>query len=89
MKGYLVKSVAKGSPGEEAGLRGGNKVVTVDGQQMVLGGDIILSVEGVPAESAASMAEIRDHLATMKTGEQLTATILRAGKVIELKGVVP
>jgi serine protease Do len=89
MKGYLVKSVAKGSPGDEAGLRGGNKVVTVDGQQIVLGGDIILSVEGVPAESAASMAKIRDHLATMKSGEPLKATILRAGKVIELSGVVP
>ena len=89
MKGYLVKSVAKGSPGDEAGLRGGNKVVTVDGQQIVLGGDIILSVGGVPAESAVSMAKIRDHLATMKSGEPLTATILRAGKVIELKAVVP
>jgi len=89
MKGYLVKSVAKGSPGDEAGLRGGNKVVTVDGQQIVLGGDIILSVEGVPAESPASMMKIRDHLATLKTGEPLTATVLRAGRVIELKGVVP
>jgi serine protease Do len=89
MKGYLVKSVAKGSPGEEAGLRGGNKVVTVDGQQMVLGGDIILAVDGVAAEGPASMMKIRDHLATLKTGEPLTATILRAGKVIELKGVVP
>ena len=56
---------------------------------MVLGGDIILSVKGVPAESAASMAKIRDHLATMKSGEPFTATILRAGKVIELKAVVP
>jgi S1-C subfamily serine protease len=89
MKGYLVKSVAKGSPGDEAGLRGGNKVVTVDGQQIVLGGDIILSVEGVPAESAASMMKIRDHLATLKPGASLTATVLRAGKVIELTGVVP
>ena len=89
MKGYLVKSVAKGSPGDEAGLRGGNKVVTVDGQQFVLGGDIILSVEGVAADSAASMTKVRDHLATMKPGDPLTATILRAGKVIELKGVVP
>ena len=47
MSGYLVKSVAKGSPGEEAGLRGGTRVVTIDGQQLVLGGDIILSVAGV------------------------------------------
>ncbi|HWN91377.1 MAG TPA: PDZ domain-containing protein, partial [Verrucomicrobiae bacterium] len=49
MSGYLVKSVAKGSPSDEAGLRGGSKVVTIDGQQVVLGGDIILAVEGIPA----------------------------------------
>ena len=89
MKGYLVKTVAKGSPGEAAGLRGGNKVVTVDGQQMILGGDIILAVDGVAADGPASMLKIRDQLASMKSGEPLSATVLRAGKVLELKGVVP
>ena len=53
MSGYLVKSVAKGSPGDEAGLRGGNRVVTIDGQQIVLGGDILLTVEGISTDSAA------------------------------------
>jgi serine protease Do len=89
MKGYLVKSVAKGSPGDEAGLRGGNKVVTIDGQQIVLGGDIILMVEGIPADSAANMAKVRDLLAGLKSGTPLKATVLRAGKVVELTGVVP
>ena len=89
MRGYLVKSVAKGSPGDEAGLRGGNRVVTIDGKQMVLGGDILLSVNGMPADSAANMMKIRDQLATMKAGTPLTATILRAGKVIDLTGTVP
>jgi S1-C subfamily serine protease len=89
MKGYIVKSVAKGSPGDEAGLQGGNKVVTVDGEQMVLGGDIILKVEGVPAESPASMMKIRDHLATLKSGAPLKATVLRKGRIVELTGIVP
>ena len=89
MRGYLVKSVAKGSPGDEAGLRGGNRVVTIDGKQMVLGGDIILSVDGIPADSAANMMKIRDQLAAQKPGAPLKATILRAGKVIELTGTVP
>ncbi len=89
MKGYLVKSVAKGSPGDEAGLQGGTKVVTVDGEQIVLGGDIILAVEGIPAESPASMMKIRDLLATLKSGEPLKATVLRKGRVVELTGVVP
>ena len=89
MRGYLVKSVAKGSPGDEAGLRGGNRVVTIDGKQMVLGGDILLSVDGIPADSAPNMMKIRDQLAAQKSGAPLKATILRAGKIIELTGTVP
>jgi len=89
MTGYLVKSVAKGSPGEDAGLRGGTRVVTIDSQQMVLGGDIILSIEGVAATNANNMVKIRDHLATLKPGSEIKATILRAGRVIDLKGTVP
>ena len=89
MKGYLVKSVAKGSPGDEAGLQGGTKVVTVDGEQIVLGGDIILSVEGIAADSPAGMMKVRDLLATLKSGEPLTATVLRKGRIVELKGIVP
>jgi S1-C subfamily serine protease len=89
MSGYLVKSVAKNSPGEDAGLRGGTRVVTIDGQQMVLGGDIILTVQGVAASNPANMAKIRDQLATMQPGAPITATILRAGRIIELTGKAP
>ena len=89
MTGYLVKSVAKGSPGDDAGLRGGTRVVTIDGQQMVLGGDIILSVEGIAASNPSNMVKIRDHLATLKQGADIKATVLRGGRVIDLKGTVP
>ena len=87
--GYLVKSVAKGSPCDLAGLRGGTRMVTIDGQQVVLGGDIMLSVEGVPASSTANMMKVRDHLAGLKPGTEIRVTVLRAGKVIELIGTVP
>jgi S1-C subfamily serine protease len=89
MSGFLVKSVAKGSPGEEAGLRGGTKLVTIDGQQVVLGGDIILTVNGAPASSAADMMKIRDQLSALKSGDELRVVVLRAGKINEMKGVVP
>jgi S1-C subfamily serine protease len=89
LSGYLVKSVAKGSPSDEAGLRGGNKVVTIDGQQVVLGGDIILDIEGIPATSVANMMKARDLLAGLKPGTEFKATILRSGRIVELTGVVP
>src|SRR5439155_12239637 len=36
--GYLVKTVARGSPGEVIGLRGGSKVAVIDGETLVVGG---------------------------------------------------
>ena len=57
--GFLVKTVAKGSPGDEIGLRGSTEIVRISGQEVPLGGDIILSVEGIPM-AAANAAKIRD-----------------------------
>jgi S1-C subfamily serine protease len=74
---------------KSGGCEGLGFVVTIDGEQMVLGGDIILSVEGLPADSAANMMKVRYHLATLKPGEPLTATVLRKGRVVDLQGIVP
>ncbi len=88
MSGYLVKSVAKDSPGDWAGLRGGNRVATIDGQQVVLGGDIVLSVDGIQA-TAANVQKIRDHMNSIKAGAPFKVSVLRAGKVMELTGKAP
>jgi serine protease Do len=87
--GFLIKSVAKDSPSAEAGLRGGTMLATIGGQQMVLGGDIVLSVDGIPAVSTANLMKIRDHLSTMPTGRSYKVTILRAGRVLEATGKIP
>jgi S1-C subfamily serine protease len=50
-----------------------------------LGGDIILSVQGVPF-TAANAQKIRDTLNQMAPGAPITVTILRAGDVLELTG---
>ena len=87
--GYLVKSVGKGSPGDEMGLRGGDTFATIGGEQIVLGGDILLTLEGMKVGSAADLMKIRDVLSRLRPGDPLKATVLRAGKVIELVGKVP
>jgi len=86
--GFMVKTVAKDSPADKAGLRGGNKIATIDGQQLVVGGDILLSVAGVPIMSGADMAKIRDALNSLRPGDPFSAQVLRSGQVIELKGKI-
>lgn len=44
--GVLIENVASGSPAANAGLKAGTKTTVVDGQQYLVGGDIIVSVNG-------------------------------------------
>jgi serine protease Do len=88
-EGFLVKTVAKGSPAEQAGIRGGTKTATIDGQTIVVGGDVLLAVEGIPAGNLADYQRMRDHLQTLAPDATITVTVLRAGRVLNLVGKAP
>ena len=84
--GFLVKTVAQDSMAWKAGLAGGNRIVTIGGQELALGGDIILSVEGIPVVSEDNIEKIRNQMARMPAGAPFKMNALRAGKVVELTG---
>src|SRR5438093_9225476 len=86
--GYIVKTVAKDSPGEQLGLRGATMVVNLGHGDVPLGGDIILGVDGVKADPA-NLPKIRDGLTSKPSGSPYKVTVLRAGKVIEVAGRMP
>jgi S1-C subfamily serine protease len=87
-EGFLVKTVAKGSPAE-AGIRGGNRTATIDGQTLVVGGDILLAVDGIPTGNLADYNRMREHLQRLTPGVPITVTVLRAGRVLNLVGKAP
>ena len=87
--GYLVKSVARGSAGDAVGLRGGTVLATIMGEQLVVGGDIILKVQGFPIGDVTDHRRVRDILGTVPPGGEFSMTILRLGQVIDLKGRHP
>ena len=89
MTGFILKTVAKGSPADEIGLRAATMIVDFGGTPVPLGGDILLSVEGIPAVSGANMAKIRDLLGSKAPGDSFKVTALRAGRVLELTGRLP
>jgi S1-C subfamily serine protease len=88
-EGFLVKTVAKGSPAEEVGIRGGTKTATIDGQTLVVGGDVLLAVDGIPAGNLADYNRMREHLQRLAPGATITVTVLRAGRVLNLVGKAP
>ena len=83
--GYLVKTVAKGSPAWMAGIQGGDRAARINGEDIVVRGDIILAVGGVEfGPGDVVMLRIRERMEHAKSGDKFTLTVLRAGKVIEL-----
>jgi S1-C subfamily serine protease len=86
--GYIVKTVAQDSPGDLIGLRGAKQLVNIGGEDVPLGGDIILSVDGIQM-SNANIPKIRDLISRQASGTPFKVTILRAGQVLDLTGKSP
>jgi serine protease Do len=82
--GFLVKQVAKDSVAYRLGLKGGNRVATVDGQRIVVGGDILLAIQGITMASGADRAKVLRELETLKVGDDLRVRIFRDEKIVEL-----
>jgi S1-C subfamily serine protease len=87
--GFLVSVVPMGSPAWDMGILGGDRIATIRGQELVVRGDIILSMAGIAIKSEADIPKIREKIGAMQTGEPFKASVLRAGRVIELTGKAP
>ncbi len=75
--GVLVESVTSGSGADKAGLQGGETEVVVAGQTYVLGGDIIVAVDGT---QIGSIEELRDAIAAHKPGDKISLEVYRGAK---------
>jgi serine protease Do len=85
----MVKSVAKGSPAETSGLRPGTMPATIDGQEIVLGGDIILEAAEIPVGGPDAYFKIRSRINSLPPNSTFTIKFLRAGSVLETTMRVP
>jgi S1-C subfamily serine protease len=75
--GFLIESVEPGSPAENGGLRGGLFELTIEGQPILLGGDIITHVNGKLIDTAQALAAT---LSELEVGSRLRMTVVREGK---------
>lgn len=80
-KGVLVEEVTQGSPAEKAGLLGSSEPFTLDGLEILIGGDVIVKLDGKTVdriETLQSMVRASDP------GTEVTLGILRDGKPMQL-----
>ena len=87
--GFLVERVAGGSPGSQLGLHPGSFRVTIEGESVLLGGDVVLEVLGIPILDEAALEKVPAALARLSTGDLITVKVLRGGKVVELSSRIP
>ena len=79
--GFLIFSVEPSSPAEVAGLRGGDRVVTIDGRAVVLGGDVIIAVDNIQIQDAQ---DIGAQLIQKSIGDVIEFTVIRDGSTEEI-----
>jgi serine protease Do len=84
-RGLLVQRIAQGSPAAKIGLMPGNRKAVIDGEEFLVGGDVILEVAGVSFADPDAHARIGDVLSSLPPGSPLKVVVLRGGRRIELE----
>ncbi len=86
-RGFLVIDVVANSAAEKAGIKGGNRSVTLsDGSRIKVGGDVIIAIDGNPVRK---INDILVYLQRAKSvGDQVTLTVIRDGSMIDLRATL-
>ena len=80
--GFLVITVVENSPAFDAGLIGSDKTTEVDGVKYPIGGDVILSVDGIDVRK---IDDILIHLQRTKSvGDEMILEVLRDGRTTNI-----
>jgi serine protease Do len=94
--GVLVQRIGDGSIGSRLGINPGTLRITIQGADILLGGDVILDVNNIgvidprSAQSLGSFTSdenyerIYNSVAALKPGDPLVVTVFREGKVLKL-----
>jgi S1-C subfamily serine protease len=83
--GLLVQDVTPGSPAARAGVHGGRQVVQIGNQQLVVGGDLIMSIDSVPVDRPDAISRALAH---KRSGDSLELTIYRGGRTTNVKVIL-
>lgn len=82
--GVLVQRVAEGSIGSRFGLRPGTLRANIEGEEIILGGDVILAVNAIDVNAEQSFDELYGQMARTTSGNNLVITVFRQGQTIKL-----
>ncbi len=83
--GFMVETVEPGSAADRAGIRGGTVPVMIGGAEMILGGDIITAVDGVPV---TTLEQAKEMVRSLRIGQTVRVSLLRGGEPTEVEALL-
>src|SRR5579863_244512 len=80
-QGILVERVTPGGPAAQAGIRGGTRSVLAGLQELRIGGDVLVAMNG---KELTSQMDLNLMLNRARPGDTVTLTIVRDGKKMDV-----
>ncbi|HUS07519.1 MAG TPA: PDZ domain-containing protein, partial [Bryobacteraceae bacterium] len=80
--GLLIQEVARGSAAQAAGLRGPRQIVVVGNNELGVGGDLILAIDGRAADRNDAITRAINN---KRPGDEIELTIYRAGRTMKVR----
>jgi PDZ domain len=79
-KGFLLTFITKGSPADNAGLRAGTNTTTINGRDIIVGGDVVLKIDN---REVSNIDDIKAYVSQKHPGDNVHLTILRDNTIRE------
>jgi S1-C subfamily serine protease len=83
--GVLIQNVIPGGAAERAGLRGGNEKAFVGNQPVMLGGDLIVAIDGQQITDPQDISVVMDK---HQAGDTVSVTVMRGRRQMTVKVVL-
>jgi S1-C subfamily serine protease len=81
--GLLIAQLYRGSPADQAGMRGAQEEAIIGNRRYLVGGDILTAVDGVPV---AKWEDLNAYLEEKTAvGQDITLAVVRSGKDLTLR----
>ncbi|HEX3586639.1 MAG TPA: trypsin-like peptidase domain-containing protein [Candidatus Angelobacter sp.] len=83
--GLLIVEVVPGSSAERAGLRGGTERAYLGNAPIMIGGDLLVAIDGQPVEDQQDLSHVMQN---RRSGDTVTVTVYRGKKRMDFKLVL-